>query len=87
MTHQEGHMYRSRHVEIAGPLPRGLLEELGRRFGPVAVTVDGERTVVRLDAVDEAALRAFLEALWESGIAVLHLRTTGPTDDDRGEPS
>jgi hypothetical protein len=54
-------------VEIGGNLPRGIHEELRRRFGDVVARSDGDRTVLSGLTVDQAALRAVLGLLWDRG--------------------
>jgi len=57
-------------LEIHGPLPRVVREELHRRFGDVQVRSDGDRTVVSGLTADQAALRAVLSLLWDLGSEV-----------------
>jgi nicotinamidase-related amidase len=59
-------------LEIRGPLPRVVQEELRRRFGNTQVQFDGDRTVVSGLTADQAALRAVLSLLWDLG-SVLRL--------------
>ena len=52
-------------VEIRGALPSGLVNELRRRFGEFTHYTENDRTVLtRLD-LDQAALRALLDQLWD----------------------
>ena len=75
-------MQYDRRVEIAGPLPAGVRHEIDRRFGPPGLRTEGNRTALEFRRLDEAAVRALLELLWESGIAVLDLSTTTPPDEN-----
>jgi hypothetical protein len=75
-------MQRNRRVEIAGHLPAGLRNEISRRLGPIDLRAEGSRSVLELQALDEAAVRALLELLWESGVAVLDLSTASTPDED-----
>ena len=60
-------------LEIRGRLPRGRHEELRQRFGDFFVHHDAYRTVLsNLTVVDQAALRALLDMLWDVG-GELHL--------------
>jgi hypothetical protein len=60
-------------LEIRGRLPRGTHEELRQRFGDFFVHHDAYRTVLsNLTVVDQAALRALLDMLWDVG-GELHL--------------
>jgi hypothetical protein len=62
-------------VEIRGALPDGLAHELRRRFGEFTHHTENGRTVLtRLD-LDQAALRALLDQLWDVH-SELHLVTT-----------
>jgi nicotinamidase-related amidase len=57
-------------LEIRGPLPRVVQEELRQRFGDAQVRFDGDRTVVSGLTADQAALRAVLSLLWDLGSEV-----------------
>ncbi len=52
-------------VEIRGVLPAGLRAELRRRFGDFPISTRADRTVLSDLALDQAALRALLEQLWD----------------------
>jgi hypothetical protein len=52
-------------VEIRGALPGGLADELRRRFGEFAHHTENGRTVLTHLELDQAALRALLDQLWD----------------------
>jgi hypothetical protein len=52
-------------VEIRGALPGGLANELSRRFGEFAHYTENYRTVLTHLELDQAALRALLDQLWD----------------------
>ena len=62
-------------VEIRGPLPEGLAEELHRRFGEFTQSREGGRTVLNELALDQAGLRSLLSLLWDVD-SELHLVST-----------
>ncbi|WP_247829084.1 hypothetical protein [Arthrobacter antioxidans] len=68
-------MQHDRRVEIAGHLPAGVRHDIDGRFEPTEVRAEGDRTALEFHSLDDAALRALLELLWESGVAVLELST------------
>ncbi|GAA2682274.1 hypothetical protein GCM10010412_067470 [Nonomuraea recticatena] len=63
-------------IEVDGPLPAGLREEMSRRFGLVQVRQDGRRTVLSDLTLDQAGLRALLDLLWDAGARVRAVTTT-----------
>jgi hypothetical protein len=65
-------------LEVAGPLPQGLGEEILRRFGPIEIHSEGTNTVLRGIDVDQAGLRALVQLVWEVGGDLLVL----VNDDD-----
>ncbi|MEQ4726206.1 hypothetical protein [Nonomuraea sp. B19D2] len=65
-------------VEIRGILPSGLQDELRRRFGEVVVHSNGARTVMPNLAVDQAALRAVLNLLWDVDGELLLVEAISP---------
>ena len=62
-------------VEIRGTLPDGLTNELRRRFGEFAHHTENDRTVLTGLDLDQAALRALLDQLWDVH-SEIHLVTT-----------
>lgn len=52
-------------VEIRGALPGGLADELRRRFGEFTHHTENGRTVLTHLELDQAALRALLDQLWD----------------------
>ena len=62
-------------VEIQGVLPGGLAGELRRRFGEFTHHTEHDRTVLTHLELDQAALRALLDQLWD-GHSEVRLVTT-----------
>ncbi len=62
-------------VEIRGALPDGLAHELRRRFGEFTHHSEHGRTVLTHLDLDQPALRALLDQLWDVH-SELHLVTT-----------
>lgn len=69
-------------VEIRGALPDGLANELRRRFGEFAHHTENGRTVLTDLGLDQAALRALLDQLWDAHSEV-RLVTTDDEDTRR----
>lgn len=72
-------------VEVRGVLLSGLNDELRRRFSAVVVQSDGDRTVIPSMAVDQAALRAVLDLLWDVDGELLLVKAI-PSDAERRNP-
>jgi len=68
-------------LEVGSALPAGVVGEIHRRYGPVAVAARGRRTVLERSTADQAALRALMTLLWDLNIEVLHLEVLDPTLD------
>lgn len=79
-------MQRHCRVEVDRGLPAGLRDELDRRFGPLDVRDQPDRTVVSGLRLDQAGLRALLGALWDAGVHVTAVTTTEGTRDGRSHP-
>jgi hypothetical protein len=72
-------------LEVRGALPRGVREELRRRFGELVVQSQGDRTVLSGLTVDQAALRALLGLLWDVGGELQLVRATAtPSQAGKG---
>jgi hypothetical protein len=66
-------------VGVATPLPSGVIAEIERKFGPVAVRVTRTRRVtLHGTLVDQAALRGLLMLLWDVNAEVIGVRV-GPS--------
>ena len=66
-------------VEIRGTLPDGFTHELRRRFGEFShLTENGHTVLTQLD-LDQAALRALLDQLWDAHSDIRQVTTI---DDD-----
>jgi hypothetical protein len=73
-------------VTVRGPLSHALLEVVRTRFDRVA-TPAADGTVLVVEAIDQAAVRALLTLLWDADHEVLALRaypasTTLPSSAD-----
>ena len=66
-------------VEIRGAVPSGLANELRRRFGEFTHHTEHGRTVLTHLDLDQAALRALLDQLWD---VHSELRLVATTDDE-----
>ncbi|MEV6494959.1 hypothetical protein AB0M20_41005 [Actinoplanes sp. NPDC051633] len=53
-------------VDIRGTLSEGLANELRRRFGEFTRHTENGRTVLTELVLDQAALRALLDQLWDA---------------------
>jgi hypothetical protein len=62
-------------LTVTGPLARAVLETMQSRFDAVATRHPG-RTVVVARAVDQAAVRALMVMLWDSGHEVQAMSIT-----------
>jgi hypothetical protein len=62
------------HLALAGPVPASVVEAIGARFGQV--TIRSPAGPARLDGVivDQAAVRALLNLVWDAGGEVRLLR-------------
>jgi len=73
-------------VIVTGPLARSAIDAIGRRFQVVA-TRTADTTTVTVDAVDQAAVRALLTMLWDSGHEVRAMSThPGPAHGASARP-
>jgi len=62
-------------LTVTGPLARSALDTIESRFRGVATRTVGA-TIVTVDAVDQAAVRALMVMLWDSGHELLAMSTT-----------
>lgn len=67
MTAGPGSTY---HLELTGPVPAYLAEQILRRFGPVAVTAARGHAVLDGHVADQPAARALLTLVWDVGAEV-----------------
>jgi len=61
-------------VTVTGPLARSAIDAIGGRFHVVAIRT-ADTTIVTVDAVDQAAVRALMILLWDSGHELLAMST------------
>ena len=71
-------------LTVNGPLASSVVDMIRKRF-VAAVTQDGDRSVLTVDDVDQAAVRAATTMLWDSGHEVLAMSVT-PAPADVGDP-
>lgn len=62
-------------VTVLGPIAESVTDAIRTRFDGVAVRT-GDRTVVVIDGVDQAAVRAMMILLWDSGHEVVTMELT-----------
>ena len=61
-------------LAVAGPVPGSVAAVIRDRFGDVAVRRRPGRTVIEGRIADQAAVRALLDLLWDTGCEVRLLR-------------
>lgn len=71
-------------LTVNGPLAASVVDTIRKRFNTVVTRV-GDRTVLTVDDVDQAAVRAATTMLWDSGHEVLTMSVT-PTPAEAGGP-
>jgi hypothetical protein len=75
----EGDPSRRCELTVRGPVAGSVVEVIRSRFELAwARGCDGRTVVLALDGVDQAAIRALLVLLWDSGHEVLALSTGEP---------
>jgi len=63
-------MQRDCRIEIDGCLPVAVRNELDRRFGPVEIHEVRDVTVLAVRGLDQSALRALLDLLWDAAVQI-----------------
>jgi hypothetical protein len=58
-------------VHVTGRLPRGLTEAINSRLGEISLCDTPDSTVLNGSVADQAALRALLGLIWDTGCSVL----------------
>jgi hypothetical protein len=66
-------------LRVTGNLSTSVAEIIEVRFGTVMITRAGTTTVLGVDNLDQAALRALLTLLWDAGQEVQALSRTADT--------
>jgi hypothetical protein len=61
-------------LEVSGPLPVGLIEEIERRCAPAEVRSLDDGLLIRTGVVDQAALGALLGLIWDVGAELRSIR-------------
>ena len=57
-------------LELSGPLPENLVEEIKRRFGPIQFATDLDDYPLLYAELDQAGLRSLLDLIWDVGAEV-----------------
>jgi hypothetical protein len=70
-------------LEVSGRLPRALMQVISTRFGNIALMEQHKRTVLYGGVADQAALRALLCLIWDSGGSLVSV-AVHDADEDRG---
>jgi hypothetical protein len=70
-------------LRVRAPLASSVLADVRRRFGVVDVAAVAGLTEIRVALVDEAALRALLDVVWDANAEVvgLALETVPPAQE------
>jgi len=58
-------------VHVTGRLPQTLTQAISARFGEIAMCKQPNTTVLSGNVADQAALRALLGLIWDTGGSVL----------------
>jgi hypothetical protein len=66
---------------VDGPLARGVDERIRARFQHVS-TRSLDRTRLVVDNIDQAAVRAVMNLLWDAGHDILSISSTRPRQAD-----
>jgi hypothetical protein len=66
-------------VHVSGRLPQTLAETIGTRFGPVTIRRQPTSTVLTGHVCDQAALRALLGLIWDTGGSLLSVNLEADT--------
>lgn len=72
-------------LDLSGPLPEGLIEEIPDRFDEAEIHVVGDGVSIRAGGLDQPALRALLGLLWDVGAQVRSITDVTPTPGERGD--
>jgi hypothetical protein len=73
-------------VHVAGRLPQALTETAGTRFGEIAVRMQPTCTMLAGRVADQAALRALLNLIWDTGASVLSVTSTATSSQPTTDP-
>lgn len=65
-------------LALRGPLPSALLGLIRTRFDQVSMSA-ADRSVLIIEDLDQASVRALLNLLWDAGHEVLSLTPSKPT--------
>lgn len=72
-------------LDISGPLPKGLIEEIPDRFEKAEIHDVGDGVTIRACDLDQPALRALLGLLWDVGAHVRSITDVTPTPGEGGD--
>jgi hypothetical protein len=65
---------------VNGPLPAGVITEIGTRFAPTDIRSETNRVVIYTGATDQAALRALLSLIWDVGAELCSITQTSDAE-------
>jgi len=68
-------------LEVSGHLPTGLMHLISTRFGNIALMEQQKGTVLYGGVADQAALRALLCLIWDSGGSLVSVAVHHPAED------
>lgn len=73
-------------VRLCGRLPQSAVGSIRSRCGDLVVRAERRNTVLTGTVADQAALRALLELIWDTGAGLLSLSVLAPDGPaDRGD--
>lgn len=68
-------------LEVSGRLPQALVQVISSRFGNIALTEQQKGTVLYGGVADQAALRALLSLIWDSGGSLVSVAVHNVAED------
>ena len=69
-------------LEVSGRLPQALMQVISTRFGDIALMEQQQSgTVLHGDVADQAALRALLCLIWDSGGSLVSVAVRNIAED------
>jgi hypothetical protein len=71
-------------LKVSGRLPQALMQLISTRFGNIALTEQQNGTVLHGGVADQAALRALLCLIWDSGGSLVSVAVHSAAEDHEG---